>query len=72
MYFWRIEQLKGELSRGVLAQRAAFNYVFSTFLLYTVLTGMPGLWNTDPPPPLAPDWVVYTASVLLVAGGTED
>src|SRR5688500_367525 len=70
MHFWRIDQLKNELGRGPLGQLPAFLYIFVTLLSYTVLTGMPGLWNSEPTPPSIPDWVAYAATILLVGGGT--
>jgi len=70
MYFWRIELLKAELRRGPLAQHRTFPYILVFLLVDTVLVGMPGLWNSDATPPLAPDWVGYMASVFLVGGGT--
>ena len=70
MYYWRIELLKGELSRDALPQRMAFQYVLGTMLAYAVLTGMPGAWNTDPTPPALADWVSYATVVLLTISGT--
>lgn len=70
MYFWRIGRLKSDLSRGPLGQREAFVYVVATMLLYTIMTGAPGLWNADPGPGTGWHWVAYIATILLVGGGS--
>lgn len=70
MYFWRIGRLRDELSRGPLGQREAFAYVVATMLLYSIVSGAPGLWNADPESATGWDWAVYVAAVLLVGGGS--
>lgn len=70
MYFWRIGQLKQELRAGAVGSRAAFSYLFATVLLYTVTSGIPGLWNDASIPSELVNWVGFLAGVVLVCFGT--
>jgi hypothetical protein len=70
MVFWRIGELKRQLRRGPLPQRWAFGYVAITWVLWEILAGAPGAWNSNTDPATTRDWLVYLAGVLTVAIGT--